>query len=53
MKKITKVTINAIGKGCREVYLQNNPHGFSATNKVHVSKKSYNRRKEKYAKDSF
>jgi hypothetical protein len=50
MKKATKkreLTINAIGKGAREVYLEKNPHGFSSVTKVHPSKKAYKRR-EKY-----
>lgn len=52
MKKNTKkreLTINAIGKGAREVYLEQNPHGFSSVNKVHKSDKEYSR-KEKYSK---
>ncbi len=52
MKKRTKkreLTINAIGKGAREVYLERNPHGFASVNKVHKSDKEYSR-KEKYSK---
>jgi hypothetical protein len=43
-KQKTKILINALGNGAREVYLEKNPHGFSANHKVHTSKKSYNRK---------
>jgi hypothetical protein len=34
----------AFGKGFRLAYLENNPHGFSATTKKHKNKKKYNRK---------
>ena len=42
-----KNLINSIGKGAREVYLERNPHGFSAVNKVHKNSKKYDRKKSK------
>lgn len=53
MKKKDKkeVLIDALGKGAREVYLTENPHGFKVVKKVHKSKKTYNRKskhKKKY-----
>jgi hypothetical protein len=49
MKKIDKKTllIDALGKGAREEYLTDNPHGFKAVKKVHKSKKTYNRKNNK------
>jgi hypothetical protein len=44
MKKNKKqLMIDAFGNGAREVYLEKNPHGFASVNKVHKSKKAYNR----------
>jgi len=57
MKKKDKkeVLIDALGKGAREEYLTDNPHGFKhgfkAVKKVHKSKKTYSRKskhKKKY-----
>jgi hypothetical protein len=31
-KEDKKLLINALGKGCREVYLEENPHGFRKIN---------------------
>jgi len=41
MKKKDKkeVLIDALGKGAREEYLTDNPHGFKAVKKVHKSKR--------------
>ena len=49
MKNTEKIKnlINSIGKGAREAYLEQNPHGFSAINKVHKSSKKYDRKKTK------
>jgi hypothetical protein len=45
MKKDKKqLMIDALGNGAREVYLEKNPHGFSSVNKVHKSKKAYDRK---------
>jgi hypothetical protein len=44
--KKLKTTLNAIGAGARLVYLEQHPHGFSAVNKIHKSKKSYNRKEK-------
>lgn len=45
MKKDKKqLMIDALGNGAREVYLEKNPHGFASVNKVHKSKKTYNRK---------
>ena len=52
-KKVIKTSIDleaALGKGAREAYLEQNPHGYAATKKVHKNKKKYNR-KEKHKKD--
>lgn len=38
--------INSCGKSAREVYLNDNPHGFSQVCKKHKSKKSYTRKKK-------
>lgn len=50
-KSKKQITLDAIGKGAREVYLEQNPHGYSQTHKVHKSKKSYNRQKNKKSFD--
>jgi len=47
MKKKIKITIDAIGKGARLVYLEKNPHGFSSVTKVHKSNKQYTRKNKK------
>lgn len=46
MKKKSKIqkTLDAIGNGAREAYLQMNPHGYSAVNKIHKNNKKYNRK---------
>jgi hypothetical protein len=45
MKNTKKqLMIDAMGNGAREVYLEKNPHGFAAVNKVHKSKKAYDRK---------
>jgi hypothetical protein len=45
MKKNKKqIMLNALGNGAREVYLEKNPHGFASVNKVHKSKKAYDRK---------
>ena len=46
-KKKIKVDIDldaAIGKGSREQYLEENPHGYKSVTKVHKSKKKYSRK---------
>jgi hypothetical protein len=43
-KKI-KILIDSLGNGAREAYLEMNPHGFSAVNKVHKNSKKYDRKK--------
>lgn len=45
MKK--KDYIDALGKGAREAYLEQNPHGFAKVKKIHKSKKAYDRKKNK------
>ncbi len=49
MKKKDKMknTIDAIGNGVRLVYLEKNPHGFSAITKVHKTIKQYNRKNKR------
>jgi len=42
-KKI-KQLIDSIGNGVREAYLEMNPHGFTAVNRVHKNSKKYNRK---------
>lgn len=42
-----KSTIDAIGNGARIVYLEKNPHGYSAVTKVHKSSKQYSRKNKK------
>jgi hypothetical protein len=46
MKKLTKkqkekLLLAGLGKGAREEYLEDNPHGFKKIHKVHKSKKTY------------
>jgi hypothetical protein len=50
MKKKTKtqVLVDSMGSGAREAYLQMNPHGFSAVNKVHKNKKKYCRKQKAF-----
>ena len=46
-KKKIKVDIDldaALGKGSREQYLEENPHGYKSVTKVHKSKKKYSRK---------
>ncbi len=43
-KEDKKLLIDALGKGCREVYLEENPHGFRKMHKVHKNKKKYSRK---------
>lgn len=46
-KKKIKVEVDieaALGKGAREAYLEQHPHGYAATKKVHKNKKKYNRK---------
>lgn len=50
-KNKNKTIINALGKGVREAYLEQNI-GFVSVHKVHTSKKSYTR-KGKNAKYNF
>jgi hypothetical protein len=45
MKKLTKkqkekLLLAGLGKGAREEYLEDNPHGFKKIHKVHKSKKN-------------
>ena len=42
--KKLKNFIDSIGNGVREAYLEVNPHGYSAVNKVHKNSKKYNRK---------
>jgi hypothetical protein len=46
-KNKLKLTIDAMGNGAREVYLERNPHGFASVNKVHKSDKRYSRKNKK------
>jgi hypothetical protein len=46
-KNKINITINAIGNGARMVYLEKNPHGYSAVIKVHKSSKQYSRKNKK------
>lgn len=39
-----QLMIDAMGNGAREVYLEKNPQGFASVNKVHKSKKTYDRK---------
>jgi len=50
-KKIKTIKSNvdidkALGAGARASYLEQNPHGYTSTHKVHKSKKSYTRKKK-------
>lgn len=51
MKKLTKkqkenLLVTGLGKGAREEYLEDNPHGFKKVHKVHKSKKTYSRKRK-------
>jgi len=51
MKKLSKkqkenLLITGLGKGAREEYLEDNPHGFKKVHKVHKSKKTYSRKRK-------
>ncbi len=46
-KKEIKNLLKKLGKGSREIYLELNPNGYSSVNKVHKSKKIYNRKNNK------
>ena len=46
-KKSKRAMLAAVGKANREVYIEQNPHGFASVHKVHKSKKAYNRKREK------
>lgn len=46
-KNKLQLTLNAIGNGARLVYLEKNPHGYSAVTKVHKSSKQYSRKNKK------
>lgn len=46
-KNKVRLTIDAIGNGARLVYLEKNPHGYSAVIKVHKSSKQYSRKNKK------
>ncbi|MCP4443300.1 MAG: hypothetical protein GY810_30735 [Aureispira sp.] len=51
-KRTTKMTVevnleNALGNAHREQYIEDNPHGFRKVNRVHKSKKSYCRKRNK------
>jgi hypothetical protein len=46
-KSKNKALVDNIGKGVRLAYLEQHPHGFSCVNKVHKSKKTYNRKDKK------
>jgi len=47
MKKTDiKILDAGLGKGCREVYLKDNPHGFRKVLKVHRNKKKYSRKRK-------
>lgn len=47
MKPDIKITINALGKGTRLLYLENHPHGYVSVKKIHKSKKQYSRKNKK------
>lgn len=49
LKTKNQLLVDALGKGFREIYLDENPHGFKKTNNVVKSQKTYNRKKEKFA----
>ena len=42
----------ALGKAHREVYLEDNPHGYKKIKHVHKNKKKYNRKRNKSSYDS-
>lgn len=42
-----KKMIDAIGNGTREAYLEQYPHGYKATKKIHKNLKKYSRKKLK------
>lgn len=45
--KALSVVINlekALGKGHREAYIEENPHGFKASKKIHKNKNAYSRK---------
>lgn len=46
-----EILVKALGKGARQQYLQDNPHGYSKVNKVHKSKKNYTRKSKHKGKD--
>lgn len=46
-KNKININLNAIGNGARLVYLEKNPHGYSAVTKVHKSSKQYSRKNKK------
>jgi len=46
-KSKTKKLIDILGKGVREIYLEDNPHGYKKTNSIHKNKKKYNRKLKK------
>jgi hypothetical protein len=48
-KDKTKTLVDNLGKGARLAYLEQHPHGFGATTKVHKSSKKYNRTAQKTA----
>lgn len=39
-KKSKRAMLAAVGKANREVYIEQNPHGFASVHKVHKSKKN-------------
>lgn len=45
-KSKIETLINALGKGHRDAYLEQNPHGYTSVKKVHKSKKKYTRKKK-------
>ena len=49
MKRKDKRTllVDSLGRGHREQYIEDNPHGFKSVNKKHKNKKKYNRKREK------
>jgi hypothetical protein len=46
--KNTELLLSGLGKGCREIYLEANPHGFARTTKVSKNHKKYNRKNNKF-----
>lgn len=42
--KLNVDIVNAMGKGHREQYLEQNPHGYKSVRKVHKNKKKYTRK---------